>query len=474
MEDGCGTFGAAGRALAASEAFVAFVCHLGRIGGAKVGCVVRPFQTNIALMLLLSAAWAPGCNSPDAKPRAEAPGAARASEAREVRLTRAIPSTFEQVIEIAGTLAADEQVTLATKVPGRLSTIDIDFASPVKQGQLIAQVETTDYEFGVQQALAALGQARAQIGLSAVGPRVRIDPDATAIVRQAKATLEEARVNERRLAQLANEGLTPRAELDAARATLVRAEASLESAREEVRLREAQVRQRESELSIARQRLADTTIRSPLDGFVQARRASRGEYLPAGAPVAEVVRIDPLRLRLAVPEREAMSVRAGQAVRVRVSGQSPGASDEHSGVVTRLAPSLDAQSRSLMIEADIANPGNLRPGNFVQARIIVGQRNVPTVPESAVVTFAGLEKVILVVEGKAVERTVTTGDRRGAAVEIVRGLREGELVVDAPGALQHGQPVRVIEGDASGGATEPGSGGRSSQGGTQLEAASEG
>jgi RND family efflux transporter MFP subunit len=425
-------------------------------------------------MLLLSALCAPACNSPDAKPRAEAPGGARASEPREVQLTRVTPSTFEQVIEIAGTLAADEEVTLATKVPGRLSTIDVDLASPVKQGQLIAQIETTDYEFGVQQAVAALGQARAQLGLSSEGPRVRIDPDATAIVRQAKATLEEARVNEARLAQLANEGLTPRADLDAARATLVRAEASLESAREEVRLREAQVRQRESELSIARQRLADTTIRSPLDGFVQARRASRGEYLPAGAPVAEVVRIDPLRLRLAVPEREATSVRAGQPVRVRVSGQSSGAPGEYSGVVARLAPSLDAQSRSLLIEADIVNPGTLRPGNFVQARIIVGQRNVPTVPESAVVTFAGLEKVILVADGKAVERTVTTGDRRGTSVEIMSGLREGELVVDAPGSLQQGQPVRVLEGAAPGSPSEPGSGGRSSQGRARSKAVSEG
>jgi RND family efflux transporter MFP subunit len=425
-------------------------------------------------MLLLSALGAWACNSPDAKPRAEAPGAARASEEREVRLSKVVLSTFEQVIEIAGTLAADEQVTLATKVPGRLSTIDIDLASPVKQGQLIAQVETTDYEFGVQQALASLGQARAQLGLPAEGSRTRIDPDATAIVRQAKATLEEARVNEARLAKLANEGLTPQAELDAARATLVRAEASLEAAREEVRLRQAQVRQRESELSIARQRLADTTIRSPLDGFVQTRRASRGEYLPAGAPVAEVVRINPLRLRLAVPEREATSVRAGQTVRVRVSGQSSGSPSEHTGVVARLAPSLDTQSRSLLIEADIENPGTLRPGNFVQARIIVGQRTVPTVSQSAVVTFAGLEKVILVADGKAVERTVTTGDRRGDAVEIVSGLREGEQVVEAPGSLQQGQPVRVLEGHAPGGPSEPGSGGRSSQGRTASKAASEG
>ncbi|HTV22829.1 MAG TPA: efflux RND transporter periplasmic adaptor subunit, partial [Polyangiaceae bacterium] len=415
----------------------------------------RRYRTRLAIKIgLLLAGLA--CQSPDAKPRAEASGA-RSGEAaaRDVRLARVAPATFEEAIEIAGTLAADEQVTLATKVPGRLSKIEIDLASPVKPGQLIAQIETTDYEFGVQQAQASLLQARAQLGLSATGTRDRLDVDATALVRQARATLEEARANETRLAKLADEGLTPQADLDAARATLVRAEASLESAREEVRLREAQMRQRESELAIARQRLEDTAIRSPIDGFVQARRASRGEYLAAGAAVAEVVRIDPLRLRLAVPEREATSLRNGQPVRVRVTGQSGGAArEEYTGTVARLAPSLDAQSRSLLIEADIKNPGSLRPGNFVQARIITGERKALTVPESAVVTFAGLQKVILVDAGKAVERPVTTGDKLGDRIEIVTGVRDGEQVVDVPGALQQGQPVIVTEGQPEGKAGE--------------------
>ena len=362
-----------------------------------------------------------------------------------MRLAKVSQATFETAIEIAGTLAADEQVTVATKVAGRLASIDVDLASPVKQGQRIAQIETTDYELGVQQAQAALWQARAQLGLPATGGTARIQVDETAVVRQARATLEEARANGTRLEKLTEEGLAPQADLDASRATLVRAEASLESAREEVRLRQAQMRQRESELSIAEQRLADTSIRSPLDGFVQARRANRGEYLAAGAALVEVVRVNPLRLRLAVPEREAVDLKAGQPVVVRVSGQRSvtGAKLEHTGVVARLAPGLDAQSRSLLIEADIPNDGALRPGNFVSARIVVGQRTVLSVPKSAIVTFAGLQKVILVENGKAVERPVTTGDTRGDDIEITKGLRAGEAVVDDPGTLQQGQPVHV-------------------------------
>ena len=98
----------------------------------------------------------------------------------------------------------------------------------------------------------------------------------------------------------------------------------------------------------------------------------------------------------------------------------------------------------MLIEADIPNAGQLRPGNFVHARIVVGSRSVATVPESAIVTFAGLQKVITVKDGKAVERPVRTGATQGQRVEIVSGLEPGEAVVKSPGSLQQGQAVSVL------------------------------
>lgn len=409
--------------------------------------MVRGHRVYAALALLGGVFASTACES-DAKPRAEAAtttaGAPGASP-RGVELAPVTLATFEQVIETTGTLAADEQVTLATKVAGRVASIAVDLASPVKRGDLVAQIETADYELGVQQAEAALGQARAQLGLPVSGPKPTLDVESTAIVRQARATLEEARAAAARFEVLAEEGLSPQAELDTARASLLRAEAVLQAAREEVRIREAQVRQRESELRIARQQLADTTVRSPLDGVVQARQASAGEFLAAGAPIAQIVRIDPLRLRLALPEREASSVQQGQTVHLSSSAAEAAEGDPgHSGVVARVAPSLDAQSRSLLVEADIPNTGQLRPGNFVRARIVVGSRSVPTVPESAIVTFAGLQKVITVKDGRAVERPVTTGLTQAERVEIISGLEPGEAVVKSPGSLQQGQAVSVL------------------------------
>jgi RND family efflux transporter MFP subunit len=399
-----------------------------------------------SLPLIVALSALASCQA-DPTPQAEAKAARGKSEAdaREVTLRPVVLSRFEQLIDISGTLVPDEQVMLATKVAGRLASIAVDLASPVKRGEVVAQIETTDYELGVQQAEAALAQARALLGVPPGTAAGSIDVDSTAVVRQAQATLGEARASAARLETLAREGLSPEAERDSAQASLARAEAGLQTAREEVRLRQAQVRQRESELRVARQRLADAAIRSPIDGFVQLRRASVGEYLAAGANIADVVRIDPLRLRLAVPEREATLVKAGQVVRVTLDGADPRIpADSRSGTVARLAPGLDPDSRSLLIEADIPNSeAQLRPGNFVHAQIVVGEREVPTLPENAIVTFAGLQKVLLVKDGKAVERPVTTGAKRGGDVEINSGVQVGEMVVEAPGSLQQGEPVRA-------------------------------
>ncbi|MFO7177936.1 MAG: efflux RND transporter periplasmic adaptor subunit [Pseudomonadota bacterium] len=394
----------------------------------------NPARSRLALALVGAALPVLACNS-GSEPKAEA---ARSQEApREVVVEKAVEMPIERAVEVSGTLAAHEQVVLAAKVAGRVAELFVDLASPVKAGDVVARLETADYALRVQQAQAALAAARAQLG---VPPRAtRIDANDTAIVRQARASLEEARANLERSRALAKEGLITAAQLETAEAEAVRAETALQSALEEVRIREAAVGQRRSELEIARQQLADTEIRSPITGVVQARLASIGEYVAAGAPIAEIVRIDPLRLRLPVPERDAALLRGGERVEVRVDGDGT----VYTGKLTRLAPALDARSRSLLVEADIQNPGTLRPGAFARARIIVGERAGLTIPKSAVVTFAGLTKAIVVENGRAVEKVITLGASAGDRVEVVQGLRANDAVVVKPGSLQQGQPVRV-------------------------------
>ena len=361
---------------------------------------------------------------------------------REVKVTPAAERTIARTVTATGTLAADDQVVLGTKVAGRLAEITVDLGTRVKRGQMIGKLDQSDFKLRVDQAEAALQQARVRIGLPPTGQDERVDADQTAIVRQARAMLDDARLTRDRSVKLAQQELIARAQLDTAEAGLQVAEGRYQDALEEVRNRQAVIAQRRSELDLARQQLTDTVILSPLDGIVSVKQASVGEYLAAGAPIATMVRVHPLRLRVPVPEREGSGVRVGHAVTLTVEGDPT----LYRGRVVRLSPIVHEQNRTLMVEAEVPNErGFLRPGAFARVEIMTEvSQPVVTVPWSSVIVFAGVEKVLLVRQGKTAEVRITTGRRFGEDVEIIDGLKRGDPVVAKPGNLVGGQPVHVV------------------------------
>jgi RND family efflux transporter MFP subunit len=368
--------------------------------------------------------------------------AGQAATPRKVKTAAVAETPFGETVTANGTLAAFDQTTVSVKVPGRLSAISVDLGSVVRRGQKIAQLDVRDYQLRVQQAEAALQQARARLGLSPQGNDDRIDPEKTSTVRQARAVYDEAKFNRDRAARLVEQGVIAKAEFDSANATFKVAEGRYQDAYEEVRNRQGMLAQRKSEVELARQQLKDTGVVAPLDGVVQEKTASIGEYLAAGAPVVNIVKMDPLRLRAEIPERESRTVRTGQDVRVTVEGDST----VYLGKIMRLSPVIAEQNRVLMVEADVRNNGTLRPGSFAHAEIVTNDAKMAvTVPNNAIVTFAGIEKVIIVQNGKALERPITTGRRGNEFTEIVAGINVGEKVVVDPGNLQSGQAVEVVE-----------------------------
>ena len=392
----------------------------------------------VALILLLSPA---GCKSGYQSGASQNKPVDNKS-ARQVKTARVEEMPFGETVTANGTLAAYDQSTASAKVAGRLSAISVDLGSVVRRGQMVAQVEVNDYKLRVQQAEAALAQARARVGLSPDGKDDAVNPEQTGTVRQARAVLDEAKVSRDRAAKLVQQGIVARSEFDTVDATHKVAVSRYQDAIEEIRNRQALVSQRRSELALARQQLGDTAVYAPLDGIVQQKRASVGEYLAAGAPVVDIVRMNPLRLQAEVPERDAGTVRSGQNVRVTVEGDA----NVYVGQIKRLSPVITAQNRMLMVEADVQNDGRLRPGSFAKAEIVTNDAKMAvTVPNSSIVTFAGIEKVIVVQNGKALEKPVTTGRRNGDWTEIVAGVNLGDQVIVDPGNLQSGMLVEVVQ-----------------------------
>ena len=394
------------------------------------------------LLCLIAALCAISCKSDYQASQRQNARAGDGKAPRQVKTAAVAETPFGETVTANGTLAAFDQTTVSVKVPGRIKAISVDLGSVVRQGQVIAQVDPQDYSLRMQQAEAALAQARARLGLSPEGTDDKIDPEKTSTIRQARAVYDEAKFNRDRAARLVEQGVIAKAEFDSANAAFKVAEGRYQDAYEEVRNRQGMLAQRKSELDLARQQLKDTAVVAPLDGVVQEKRTSVGEYLAAGAPVVNIVRMDPLRLRAEIPERESRTVRPGQDVRVSVEGDA----NVYLGKITRLSPVIAEQNRVLVVEADVRNNGTLRPGSFAHAEIVTNDAKMAvTVPNNAIVTFAGIEKVIVIQNGKALERPITTGRRSPEFTEVVAGVSVGEKVIVDPGNLQSGQAVEVVD-----------------------------
>src|SRR5215831_17592195 len=156
---------------------------------------------------------------------------------RQVKTAKVVEMPVGQTVTVNGTLAAYDRTTVSVKVPGRLQSISVDLGTVVKRGQVIGQLEPEDYKLRVQQAQAALSQARARLGLTPEGNDDRVDTEKTATVRQAQAVLDEARFNRSRAQKLVEQGVVSRAEFDAADSAFKVAQGRYQDALEEIRNR---------------------------------------------------------------------------------------------------------------------------------------------------------------------------------------------------------------------------------------------
>jgi RND family efflux transporter MFP subunit len=442
----CGKFACAARLLCAHEplacsgtlASAANICGERQFAATNAPVHEKGWRFKTLLLLSVLAVVLTACDA------GKNPGLARPGQStpplRKVKTVGVTERRIERTIIALGSLMAHEQATLSAKVPGRMQAIQVDLGSVVRSGDVVARIEPRDYQLKVQQAAAALAQARAVLGLPAESDQDKVDPETVSTVKEARAVLDEAQANLDRLKRLSKEKIISQSEVDSAQSAYLVALNRCQDAQEKVRQQQALVAQRRVEFEIAKQQLADTTIVAPFEGGIQQRQANIGEYLTVGSPVVTLVRLNPLRLRLEVSERDALKVRLGQKVRLTVEGDT----NTYTGEIQRLSPALTEQTRMLVAESDIENDGRLHPGYFIRAEIVtVPESTALTIPTNAVVTFAGLEKAFTIQDGKAVEKRITTRDQAQDWVEVVSGLVRDDRVIMNPGNLQTGHPIVV-------------------------------
>lgn len=349
----------------------------------------------------------------------------------------------QRTIDFVGTLHANEEVSIASEVEGRIASVEVDLGDRVTQGQVLAKVDDTAFRLAVAQAEGSLRETLAKLGLEQVPPPA-FDVTKTSLVVKAKAELDDARVNLKRLQELYDQKIISAQERDAAATRYATSQATYKNAIEEAKALVASAYGKEAQLGEAKKHLRDTGIVAPLAGSISERVVSPGEYVKTGDKLFTLVQDDPLKLRGMIPERFAPDVQTGQRVELRVDA-FPGRVFQ--GALARISPSAEVTSRSFLIEGLIDNPERLlKPNFFANAAIFTRvDPNAVTIPQQALVTFAGVTKVFVIDNGVARERVVQPGVRVGTnEVEIVQGVKPGELVaVSGLTRLNDGTAVAV-------------------------------
>ena len=334
----------------------------------------------------------------------------------------------QRTVELVGTLHASEEVTVSSELDGRIAAIAADLGDRVSPGNVLARIDDTEFRLGVEQSEGSLKETLAKLGLEKVPPR-DFDVTQTSLVLKAKAELSDAQVNLKRMKTLYDEKVISAQEYDTAETRYKTAVATYKGTAEEAKALAAIAHSREAQLGTARKKLRDTIIRAPLAGSVSKRSISAGEYVKVGAPLFTIVQDHPLKLKGMVPERFSPQVRTGQPVEIKVD---PFPELNFKGRLARIGPSAEVASRSFVVEALVENQERLlKPGFFAKATILTHtDPKALTVPQQALVTFAGVTKVFVAQDGIARERVVQLGVRVGTNdVEITGGLKPGELIV---------------------------------------------
>jgi RND family efflux transporter MFP subunit len=387
----------------------------------------------IGVSVLFVAVAASACSSGTTAVSAEAK-----PEPLSIAVAKVEQRSIDHFLRVTGSLVADEHAEVSAEVIGRVIETPVERGSRVAQGAVLARISDAEASAQLREAEANAGQIEARLGLT---PGQPFDPKRVPDVMNAKASLELAEAEFGRMRTLLDQKVISQSEFDQRRT-------QVEAARQQYQIAQNSAEQSyrshlaaRARIALARKSVADTVVRAPFAGLVAERLVSTGDYVTRGTRVATIVRIDPMRVELTVPEQSVSLVSVGQSVRLAVDAYP---NEVFEARIRYISPTLRTDQRALTVEALAANrDGRLKPGLFATASIQQPASPALLVPAAAVETISGTSRVYVVKDGKAEERIVTIGERVGEEIEITSGVRMNELVAAEPrGRIADGAAVR--------------------------------
>ena len=343
-----------------------------------------------------------------------------------VSVARVVTRDIQRSVDSIGTLFPYDEVLISAEIDGRVDEVKADLGDNVAERQVLVHISDEEQKFVVAQNEAQLHQSLERLGLAGEDDKVK-DIRETPEVRRARADLTEAEQRHRVLKSLVAQGIGAKSDLDQATARMQAMQAAYDAVQNQTRNLVAEVERYKAMLGLQRKKLRDTTVRAPFRASVKDRQVTVGQYVRANTPLMTLVKIDPIRLRIEIPERMAPWVKNDMTVEVTLEAFTD---RKFSGKIWRISPTVDQSKRTFMVEALIQNrDGALKPGSYARARVPTNKvEHIKLIPVSAVNYVLGSNKAYVVKDEVVETRELKLGDRFNKDVEILEGIDAGDVV----------------------------------------------
>jgi membrane fusion protein (multidrug efflux system) len=334
---------------------------------------------------------------------ATVPGTAEKEKNFPVEVTKPVFEEVEHTLDAVGSFFPEDEVTVGSEVDGIIKRLLVDEGSTVKQGDLLLEIDDEKLRLEVE--------------------------ESEAMLREGRARHEHSQATFKRMSSLFEQGVIGQQELD--------------DARNQELMNQAAVENTQAKLSRFKKELGDTRVLAPMDGVISERLVSAGEYVKIGASLFKIVDANPLKLAFTLPEKNTGEIKIGQKVQVATRVY---AGERFEGEIYFINPKVEAETRTIEVKAWVDNSDfKLRPGYFVDVKVLLVKQKSLVLPESAVLVREGKVVVMAVVDGVIAYKRVEPGVRFSGKVEILEGITpDDSIVFSGRSEITEGTKVTVV------------------------------
>lgn len=376
---------------------------------------------------------------------------------KNVKIAKANKSSISIAVEYAGKVAPIEEVTIASKLPGKVELVNADVGTEVQKDDLLFKLDTKTTNAQLSQSKAAVDNAKANLIRTTDSSVAQQTTQLEAATQQAQLQYDDAKLMLERVQELYAVEAVSKEQLENATTYFKNAEVQLTTAKDNLRILKlkaapqtaaiasAQLEQAQAAYETASIQVNDSTVTSPINGVVSMRNIDEGEFVGSGIPAFTVMNAKTVVVTINIPDTIVGKLNKNDQVPIKITALP---NNEFTGIIDSISPAADARTQAYTVKLKLENPDNvIKPGMLAKAALpIENKDNIIAVPNEALFIEDGIQYVFLVEAGKVKKVSVSIGLSNDRITEITEGLSEGaEIITEGQSFLNDGEKVSIIK-----------------------------